>query len=187
MKKIPFIITIDTEGDNLWSKPKVIETKNTEGLYRFQELCNKYGFKPVYLTNYEMVMDDKFVEFGKLFSTNGQCEIGMHLHAWNSPPEYNLTKDDYLYQPFLCEYPTEVIEKKVGFITELLRNRFSTDIVSHRAGRWAMSDDYIRVLKKMVILLIALLLLELIGVKLWEILKEMVEQTILKQVITLTG
>lgn len=148
MNKIPFIITIDTEGDNLWAKPKVIETKNTEGLYRFQKLCNRYNFKPVYLTNYEMAMDDKFVEFGKLYAGRGQCEIGMHLHAWNSPPEYKLTQDDYNYQPFLCEYPTEVIDMKVRYMTELLRERFSMEIFSHRAGRWAMSDDYFRVLKE---------------------------------------
>lgn len=36
MVKIPFLITIDTEGDNLWSRPEVIETKNTYGLYRFR-------------------------------------------------------------------------------------------------------------------------------------------------------
>lgn len=148
LNKIPLIITIDTEGDNLWSKPQIIETKNTEGLYRFQELCNRYDFKPVYLTNYEMAMDDKFVEFGKFYAGRGQCEIGMHLHAWNSPPEYNLTQDDYSFQPFLCEYPVEVIDKKVRYMTELLRDRFSMEIVSHRAGRWAMSDDYFRVLKE---------------------------------------
>lgn len=148
MKKIPFIITIDTEGDNLWAKPNVIETKNVMGLYRFQDLCNRYGFKPVYLTNYEMAMDEKFVEFGNHFARKNQCEIGMHLHAWNSPPDYDLTGNDFLQQPFLCEYPREIIESKVSFMTDLLRSRFSTSIVSHRAGRWAMNADYYAALGK---------------------------------------
>lgn len=148
MKKIPFIITIDTEGDDLWSQPEVIGTTNTKGLHRFQELCNKYSFKPVYLTNYEMAMDGGFVEFGEHYSCRGQCEIGMHLHAWNSPPEYDLTGDDMHQQPFLFEYPESVIDSKVRFMTELLRSRFTAPIVSHRAGRWGMSPAYYNILGK---------------------------------------
>ena len=146
--KIPFIITIDTEGDNLWSHPLKIETKNTKGLYRFQELCNKFGYKPVYLTNYEMAMDDEFVEFGEICSANGQCEIGMHLHAWNSPPLFKLTENDMLHQPFLYEYPVNIIDEKIKYMTNLLRSRFSTKIVTHRAGRWAMSEEYFSILSK---------------------------------------
>ncbi|MDR8263551.1 deacetylase, partial [Acinetobacter baumannii] len=48
-----FLITIDTEGDNLWQKHDSITTENARYLPRFQQLCEKYGFKPVYLTNYE--------------------------------------------------------------------------------------------------------------------------------------
>ena len=60
-----FLITVDTEGDDLWSwKPgKEITTENTNYIPRFQELCEKYGFKPVYLTNYEMAMDDRWVAY----------------------------------------------------------------------------------------------------------------------------
>ncbi|WP_395754844.1 hypothetical protein [Edwardsiella ictaluri] len=51
-----FIITIDTEGDNLWQNHDRITTENARYLPRFQLLCEKYGFKPVYLTNYEMAV-----------------------------------------------------------------------------------------------------------------------------------
>ena len=50
-----FIITIDTEGDNLWSSPRRITTRNSLYLTRFQQLCEEYGFLPTYLTNWEMV------------------------------------------------------------------------------------------------------------------------------------
>src|SRR5512144_2975448 len=46
-----FLITIDTEGDNLWSRPREITTGNARYLPRFQALCEKYGLKPTYLTN----------------------------------------------------------------------------------------------------------------------------------------
>ena len=54
MAKPAFIITLDTEGDNLWESGPVITTQNTRFLPRFQALCEKYSFKPVWLTNYEM-------------------------------------------------------------------------------------------------------------------------------------
>jgi len=38
---------------------------NAEHLPRFQSLCERFGFKPVYLTNYEIAMSDVFVEFAR--------------------------------------------------------------------------------------------------------------------------
>ena len=64
MSKTPFIITIDTEGD-------------------------------------EMAMSGVFVEFARDVVGRGAGEIGMHLHAWNSPPLDPLTDDDFHYQPYL--------------------------------------------------------------------------------------
>ena len=103
MQKPAFLITIDTEGDNLWQKNDSITTENAKYLPRFQAVCEKYGFKPVYLTNYEMAIDPFFIEFGQDVIARGTAEIGMHLHAWNSPPETPLTDNDWRYKPYLIE------------------------------------------------------------------------------------
>lgn len=65
MKKPAFIITIDTEGDNLWQNHRMIKTENARYLARFQALCERFGFKPVWLTNYEMAVEPVFIEFAK--------------------------------------------------------------------------------------------------------------------------
>ncbi|VFS41716.1 lipopolysaccharide biosynthesis protein WalW [Enterobacter cancerogenus] len=65
MKKPAFIITIDTEGDNLWQNHRVIKTENARYLARFQSLCERFGFKPVWLTNYEMAIEPVFIAFAK--------------------------------------------------------------------------------------------------------------------------
>lgn len=141
-----FLITIDTEGDDLWGRPRQVTTRNTAYLPRFAQLCEEFGFKPTWLTNYEMAMDTDFVRFGREGLRRGTAEIGMHLHAWNSPPIVNLTHDDVLHQPYLVEYPPEVMEAKIDLMTRLLRERFETPIVSHRAGRWAMDSTYAKLL-----------------------------------------
>lgn len=143
-----FLITIDTEGDNLWGRPRTIETRNTAFLARFQNLCDDFGFKPTWLTNHEMAMDPAFVRFGREAARRDVAEIGMHLHAWNSPPLVPLTDDDFHHQPFLIEYPADVVEAKISAVTALLRDRFEGGIVSHRAGRWALDSTYVKLLAK---------------------------------------
>lgn len=143
-----FIITVDTEGDNLWTwkNGKEITTYNTQFIPRFQELCETYGFKPVYLTNYEMAQDDNWVQYAKLKAQQGLCEIGMHIHAWNSPPDYVLT-DNYGGNPYITEYPDEILNKKIEFISKYLRDRFDEPVNVARSGRWATNDIYFGALR----------------------------------------
>src|SRR5437868_889655 len=142
MSETAFIITIDTEGDNLWSQPRVITTHNARFLPRFQSLCERFGFRPVYLANYEMAICDAFVEFGRDVIARRAGEIGMHLHAWNSPPLLPLTDDDFRHQPYLIEYPDAVMKEKITLMTQLLQERFGQPIASHRAGRFGFDGRY---------------------------------------------
>ncbi len=138
----PFIITIDAEGDDLWASPREITTRNAEYLPRFQSLCERFHFKPVYLANYEMAMSDVFVDFARDVIGRGAGEIGMHLHAWNSPPLEPLTGDDFRFHPYLIEYPEPVMKEKIRILTRLLEDRFDQEVISHRAGRWAFDSRY---------------------------------------------
>jgi len=145
-RKPDFLITIDTEGDNLWSAPREITTDNAAYLGRFQSLCDSYGLKPTYLVNYEMANSPVFVDFGKDVLRGKKAEIGMHLHAWNTPPLVPLTSDDFKFLPYLFEYPAKVMREKVTVMTELLENTFNGEITSHRAGRWGFNEVYAQIL-----------------------------------------
>ena len=147
MKKL--IITIDTEGDNLWSKRKedAVETENSLFIPRFQELCEKYGFKPVYLTNYEMISDDRYVNYIKPKALAGLCEVGIHIHAWNNPPYYPL-EGPYSGLPYLIEYPFDVMKEKFAVTYNLIKEKIGMPPLSHRSGRWAMNDDYFKLLEE---------------------------------------
>jgi hypothetical protein len=143
-----FLITIDTEGDNIWGRTTEVSTRNTAYLPRFQRLCEQHGFKPTWLTNYEMAMDPAFVEFGRDVIARGCGEIGMHLHAWNSPPLIALTHDDGHHHPYLIEYSGQAMQDKIEFMTALLERQFGVKMLSHRAGRWAFDERYARLLVK---------------------------------------
>jgi hypothetical protein len=150
MQQFPaFLIAIDTEGDDIWARPRAVTTRNTAFLPRFQSLCEKFGFKPTYLVNFEMVSDPAFVAFGRDVQARGAGEIGMHMHAWDTPPIAPLSEKDWFDQPYATEYPAEVVAAKARTMTRLLEDRFETPITSHRAGRWGFNAAYARTLTEL--------------------------------------
>lgn len=148
MKKY-FIITVDTEGDNLWNYKKGENVKTANALFipRFQDFCEKYGFKPVYLSNYEMMCSRNYTEYIANKVKLGLCEVGIHIHAWNNPPEYQLDSK-FNGNPFLVEYPDDVMESKFKETYDLICKEIGKAPVSHRAGRWVMDERYFSLLEK---------------------------------------
>jgi peptidoglycan/xylan/chitin deacetylase (PgdA/CDA1 family) len=141
-----FLVTIDTEGDNLWRRPPTVTTRNSRFLPRFQQLCESHGLRPTYLTTWEMADCSDFREFAADTMRRGSGEIGMHLHAWSTPPHVQLTEDDNRHMPYLIEYPRAQMAAKIKNLTEKLRDTFEVPITSHRAGRWGFNATYARLL-----------------------------------------
>ncbi|BDZ84431.1 deacetylase [Claveliimonas bilis] len=150
----PLFITIDTEGDSLWSNPanNEIKTENVLWIPRFQELCEKYSFVPIWLTDYEIASDDRFVDYMYQKNKDGKCEIGIHLHARNNPPIIKLNNEKKDAAAYLIEYPPLVMREKFRLLKSLLEDKFHAPIVTHRAGRWALNQEYIDVLAEQEIL-----------------------------------
>lgn len=141
-----FLITIDTEGDNGWDAPREVTTRNSKYLPRFQALCEKFGFKPTWLTNWEMALCPDFVPFAQDAIARQTAEVGMHLHAWNSPPLQPLTSDDTRHMPFLIEFPEALMRDKIAAMTQVLEDTFGRKMLSHRAGRWSFNSAYAKIL-----------------------------------------
>ncbi|MGA2327004.1 MAG: deacetylase [Bryobacteraceae bacterium] len=147
--KPAFLITIDTEGDNLWSGPGQITTGNSQFLPRFQALCDRFGFQPTYLTDYEMALCPVFSAFARDVLRRRAGEIGAHLHPWNTPPIQPLTSNDNACGPYATEYPPELVSEKLSVLTRLLEDTFQAPMTSHRAGRWGFDGVYARALAAM--------------------------------------
>ncbi len=148
-KSAAFLIVIDTEGDNVWGRPRQALTKNSAFLPRFQALCEGFGFRPSYLANFEMANCEVFREFARDILARDKGEIGMHMHPWDSPPLSPLGAEDWFEQPYPCEYPDELLHQKVEFMTKTLEDLFQRPMVSHRAGRFGFSEAYCRSLVRL--------------------------------------
>ena len=145
-RKPAFLITIDTEGDNLWSNPREVTTRNAAFLPRFQTLCERHDLRPTYLTDYQMATAPQFVEFAQDALRRGTIEVGMHLHAWDSPPLSELTHDDWSTHPYLIEFTDEMMREKIRVMTDTLETTFGVKMLSHRAGRWSFDQRYMSML-----------------------------------------
>ncbi len=144
-----FLIAVDTEGDNQWARPRVISTRNAQFLDRFQQMCERYRLKPTYVTNWEMANCPVFQAFARDVLVRGRAEIGMHLHASNTPPLDPLTDDDLRHLPYLFEYPPAQMREKIVTMTNALEDTFGRKMVTHRAGRWGFNELYASVLREL--------------------------------------
>ncbi len=141
-----FLVTVDTECDDAWARSKPVTTRNSWFIPRFQALCQQFGVRPTYFTTYEMALCPIFRQFGHDLLRAGMGEIGMHLHAWDSPPIVPLTEDDSYYHPYLTEYSEEVMREKIAYLTRVLEGIFETKMLSHRGGRYAFNAVYAQIL-----------------------------------------
>jgi len=143
---IPFLITMDTEGDNLWENSSTVSTENASYLPRFQRLCESYALPPTWLTTYEMATCPIFIDLARDCISRNTAEVGAHLHAWDSPPFFDLTGNDRKHKPYLTEYPRQILDAKLRTLTEVIKDAFEITPRSHRAGRWSIDTSVVQLL-----------------------------------------
>ena len=81
------LFTIDVEEDMPgWKITDPISTSNVEALPRLADLCSSLGVKPTYLCTYPVVTQPESTRIIRRLNAKGGCEIGTHMHPWNTPP-----------------------------------------------------------------------------------------------------
>lgn len=143
------IVTIDTEADGQWSRPRVQTVENLRRLPRFQELCERYGMAPTYLVTYEVAESPLFAEVLRPWEAAGRAEIGSHLHPWTTPPLRSVTGDDAASHPLPCELEDELLRAKLAALTEKITERLGRRPVSYRAGRWGFDVRSAAILREL--------------------------------------
>jgi hypothetical protein len=145
---LKFILTIDTEGDNQWDHGRELTVENIKYVPRFQELCDKYLIKPVYLVTSEVCEDAFAREIFKEYLKSDKAEIGSHLHPWSTPPFKD--KDGYRYNDpnhaFATEFSDDILAEKISNITNLIETSFGKRPLSFRSGRFGFNENLARIL-----------------------------------------
>jgi hypothetical protein len=147
---LPFVITLDTEPDNEWGRRSVPTTENARFVPRFHELCQKAGgFKITYLMTLEMAEDPFLRDYLAPRLRAGECEVGAHLHPWNTPPLVSVTEDDTKHHPYLYEYPEDVQRQKLATLVAAIERTYGVRPVSYKAGRWGLDGRHAAILEEL--------------------------------------
>jgi len=144
-----FVITLDTEPDDEWGRPRIATTENARFIPRFHELCVRKGFKVTYLMTLEMVEDEFLHGYLQPRLRAGECEVGAHLHPWNTPPLVPVTADDLEHHPYPFEYPTEIQREKLDTLVRAVERQYGVRPVSYKAGRWGLDEVHADLLEEM--------------------------------------
>ncbi|MEN3338527.1 MAG: hypothetical protein V7647_2203 [Acidobacteriota bacterium] len=141
------LVGIDTEGDNQWDvSARAHQTfANIYALPALQGLFAKHGVRPTYVVTYPVAKDGRSAEVLRGLLASGDCEIGAHHHAWETPP---CTADDITRHPYASALPRPQFERQLESLTDAIAAAVGVAPVSYRSGRFGFSADHVAALEQ---------------------------------------
>jgi Polysaccharide deacetylase len=142
------LVGIDTEGDNQWSA-EARRNQRFENLYalpRLHALFARHGVRPTYVITYPVAKDPRSADVLRTLLDAGDCEIGAHHHAWETPP---CTEDDVARHPYASTLPRAQFDLQLESLTAAIRDAIGRAPVSYRSGRFGFSADHVGALERL--------------------------------------
>lgn len=141
------LVGIDTEGDNQWDvAARQHQTfENIYALPRLHDRFERLGVRPTYLVTYPVATDPRSADVLNRLLARGNCEIGAHHHAWETPP---CTADDVRRHPYALALPIEQFEEQLQVLTRAVEDQTGVRPVSYRSGRFGFSARHVSALER---------------------------------------
>lgn len=142
------LVGIDTEGDNQWdAAARANQTfENIYALPRLHALFARYRIRPTYVVTYPVVSDARSVAVLRELLDRGDCEIGAHHHAWETPP---CSDDDVRRHPYASQLPLEQFEAQLAALTGAIETAVGRRPVSYRSGRFGFAAEHVAALERL--------------------------------------
>jgi Polysaccharide deacetylase len=137
---------IDTEGDNQWDAAARQHQRfeNIYALPRLHALFARYGVRPTYVITHPVATDPRSAEVLRGLVAGGDCEIGAHHHAWETPP---CTADDVKRHAYASTLPRQQFSDQLATLTTAIAEAVGARPVSYRSGRFGFSPDHVAALE----------------------------------------
>lgn len=142
------LVGIDTEGDNQWSAAGRIDQRfeNLYALPRLHALFGRHGVRPTYLVTYPVAIDSRSADVLRTVLAQGDCEVGAHHHAWETPP---CAAEDRERHGYASQLPRAVFEAQLRTLTDAITQAVGRRPVSYRSGRFGFSADHVAALERL--------------------------------------
>ena len=141
------LVAIDTEGDNQWDLNARLHQRfeNIYALDRLHDFFARHGVRPTYVITHPVATDPRSAEVLRTLLARGDCEIGAHHHAWETPP---CTPDDVRRHPYALSLPLDQFDAQLRSLTDAITAAVGTRPVSYRSGRFGFSADHVSSLEQ---------------------------------------
>lgn len=141
------LVGIDTEGDNQWdAAARAHQTfENIYALPVLHALFARHGVRPTYVITHPVAGDPRSAEVLRGLLGGGDCEIGAHHHAWETPP---YSAEDVVRHPYASMLPRPQFERQLGTLTAAITAAVGAAPVSYRSGRFGFSADHVAALER---------------------------------------
>ena len=142
------LVGIDTEGDNQWdAAARANQTfANIYALPRLHALFARHGVRPTYVITYPVARDPRSADVLRDLAARGDCEIGAHHHAWETPP---CSAQDVERHPYASTLPRRQFEEQLRSLTDAIAQAVGRRPVSYRSGRFGFSADHVSGLERL--------------------------------------
>lgn len=142
------LFTIDVEEDMPgWEITDPISVSNVAALPRLAELCRTLGVRPTYLVTYPVATQPESAAILRLLAGQGDCELGTHLHPWNTPPYLGVPGregDERSQTYYQFELGAERFRAKLETLHRAVGALSGTRPRSFRAGRFGIDAATLR-------------------------------------------
>jgi hypothetical protein len=102
--------------------------------------------RPTYVITYPVASDRRSADVLRHLLAGGDCEIGAHHHAWETPP---FSEEDVHRHPYACSLPRAQFEQQLTSLTNAIEKAMGTRPVSYRSGRFGFSSDHVAALERL--------------------------------------
>lgn len=140
------LFTVDVEEDMPdWRITDPVTVENIRSMPRLDAVVREEGVRPTYLCDYPVVADPESSEILGGLGAAEDCELGTHLHPWNTPPYRGIPgvdADERTLPYYMSALGGERFAAKLRVLHERITEvAGGTAPVSFRAGRYGISEE----------------------------------------------
>jgi hypothetical protein len=136
------VVAIDTEGDNQWNaQARRDQTfRNIYVLDRLHDFFASHGVRPTYVITYPVARDPQSAAMLRRLASRGDCEIGAHHHAWETPP---CDDGDIDRHPYALSLQADRFDAQLQSLTAAIGDAVGQAPRSYRSGRFGFSAAHV--------------------------------------------
>ena len=144
---LSLLVGIDTEGDNQWDLA-AREHQTFENIYalpKLHALFERHGVRPTYVVTWPVASDERSQQVLRYLLLRGDCEIGAHHHAWETPP---CAPEDVRRHPYASTLSLDQFEAQLAELTDAIARATGEAPVSYRSGRFGFAASHVSALER---------------------------------------